>query len=815
MTGVRQGLRGVRQHRLSVAAILLSLTCGIGLNAIAFGVLDKVILSPFPYPDADRLVVAWGTPSFSVRRGLNGRDVEEWAKLASAVSDLAAFQLTPFRFSLGRTAETMQGVVVGAHFFPTLGVPPLLGRVLSAADTRGVVLSHELWRSFLGSDPGIVGRSLSINGEPHEVVGVMPERFFFLDYQIRLWTLLDQRSEAYGQVQAIARMRGTVDVAQVRAELNAALQDKLPLDSRTGQRIGIGVFPLRQLAIAEHEQATWLLYGAVTLLLAGACANVSSVLLTRALERARDLATRAALGASQWDLARTIAAEAIVLSLVAGALSLLVASWAITALQQLHLVDIPRLQAVTLDQTVFGYTVAVSLACGLVSALIPTAVVARMNPSQVLRSADSETPSRGIGRLRELLLALEISAAVILLVGGGLLLRSFIRITSVDWGFSARNVAVAEVTLPWHFVGDASRQVAFTEQVLAEMGQLPIVESKAMAYGVPLRWDRWDLAHVGASTGVLDAGIWTVSHDYFNALRIPIRRGREFRSEDDPADRMAVINDLFASTMWPGVDPIGKQFHLLKPSDTLRQLARRDKAAARDRKMLTDPSSWTADGAPWTVVGEVSDVRMVSLQESSGPTIYLDYRSRDNSVAPRQSFIARSVERDPQLGAKLKASIARAYPDARVDSVLDYEEVLDRSVGGRGSRKLLTVVSLLLGGIGLSLAGIGVYALASLSVAQRLREIAVRRALGASTRTVISSVWMPQLRVVVLACLAGFAGSYALTRSLRNLLFNIPSTDVVTYAVSGAVVLLTACLGFAAPLWKAIRANPADLLRTE
>lgn len=811
--------RDLARHRISTAAILISLSLGLGLNTAVFSFIETVVLSPFPYAEPDRLVVVWGTESFSVRRGMNGKDLDDWVRGSGTVEGLAAFQLTPFRFSLGTTSETMQAAAVGARLFSVLNVRPQLGRAFTDADSRSggrcAVLSYDLWDSWLGRDPDIIGRALAINGEVHEVIGVMPRGFFFPDVQIRLWTLLAENSAEYRQVQAIARMRPNVSVVQVRAELNAVLQDRLPLDPRTGARIRAGVFPLRRLLIAEHEQASWLLYGAVSLLLLGACANVSSLLLTRALERSRELAVRVALGASPWGLVRIVLGEAVILSGIAGALAILVAYWTLAALRQIELVDIPRVQGIGLNAKVFLYAFAVSLLTGLLSGLIPSSVVARNNAARALRNADSGTSTRRVGRLRELLLAVEVCATVILLIGGGLLIRSFVRLSSVNWGFKPDNVVVAEVTLPASLVRDSASHVEFTESVLAKVGAAPAVETAAMAYGVPIRWDWWQQSRIAADGTVFDVGIWTVSHDYFRTLQIPVRRGREFHLSDRPSDRIAVVNERFGRLIWPESDPTGRHFTILKPTDALLERARRDRSVLRDRALARDPRSWEADGPPWVIIGEVADVRMLGLQDSAGPAIYLEYRSPKNVAIPRQSFIVRASVEGGNAGTLLRTLILASNPEARVDSVFNLNDVVTRSMGGHGSRGLLMLVSVLLAGLALSLAAVGVYSVASLAIARRLKEIAVRRALGARASHIVSAVWLPQMRVIGLATVAGLTGGYVLTRSLRGFLFAIQPTDPLTYATAGVLILLIALLASVRPLRQAMRMSPADVFRAE
>lgn len=816
---VFHALHNLARHRISTSAILFSLSLGIGLNTAAFSFIDVVVLSPFPYPEPDRIVVVWGTESFSVRRGMNGEDLDDWARDSATVEDVAAFQLTPFRFSLGTTSETMQAAAVGARLFTVLRVKPHLGRTFSEADPqsggKSVVLSYELWDSSLGRDPDIVGQPLAINGELHEVVGVMPRGFFFPDYQIRLWTLLPESSAAYRQVQGIARMRPKVRVAQVRAEVNTSLRDRLPVDSRTASRLSAGVFPLRRLLLAEHEEASWVLYGAVSLLLLGACANVSSVLLTRAVERARELAIRTALGASPWSIVRLILTEAVIVCSIAGGLGILLAHWTLVALRQTGLDDIPYARNVGLNVRVFAYAFVVSLITGLLSGLIPSAIAARTNVAGSLRSAESGTPARRVGRLRELLVAIEICAAVILLVAGGLLTRSFVRLSSVNWGFMPDNVVLAEVTLPWPLVRDSAGHVEFTEAVLASMVAAPGVEAAAMGYGVPIRWDRWQQSRIAVDGAIFDTGIWTVSHDYFRTLRIPLRRGREFQLQDRPSNRTAVVNERFTKLVWPGLDPIGKQFTLLKPKAALLQRAKRDRGVLHDRALLRDPASWEADGAPWMVIGEVTDVRMLGLQDSAGPAIYLEYRGQDNTATQRQSFIVRTEGENGAISALLRARVLGSDRGARVDTVFAYKDVLTRSIGGRGSRALLTLVSVLLAGLALSLAAVGVYSVASLAIVGRMKEIAVRRALGARASHIVGTVWLPQMKVIALATVAGLVGGYALTRSLSAFLYAIRPTDPLTYGIVGAVILIFAVLASIRPLLQATRMSPNDVFRVE
>jgi predicted permease len=814
---LRFALRTITAHAGASIAMVLSLAVGLALNTSVFAWIDAVVLDPLPYADASRLVAIWGTPSFSERRGMNGADLDEWASQSRTIESAASFQLTPFEVTAGGSDEVARGFYVGRRMMALLGVQPALGRDFSDDENglREVLISNEWWQARFAGAPSAIGATVAIDGEPRVIVGVMPRGFYFPDARSRLWAVLKQE----GQVQMAARLRAGAGIDQVRAELSAVLRQTPPPDRRSSVHGPAGVFWLRRLVVDDYESASWALWGASWLLLLAACANVSSVLVARAVDQARHLAVRRALGASIWRIARLPIAEALLLAAASGVAGLFAASMSLRALRLLDLSAMPAVADAHVNLRVLAYGAGLALAMGAIAGLVPTMLSRRQSILAVLRNGDAGSGSRRAGQLRQLMVWAEVGVAMTLVVSAGLLIQSFVRLARVDWGFEPGNLVVATVTLPPRMAGQPDARTRFAEEVLARVSSgVPFAKSAATAHAMPLGLNQWSPSVILADDRVWTAGLWTVSERYFSTLGIPLTHGREFAVDQHRRpERAAIVDARFAQMAWPGELAIGKQFTLLRFTEAVQRKYARDRRIVLDRRLMSDPRSYELDGAPWVVIGQVPEVRMFGLTDRSSPAAYLHYRQFDRPLPVlRQAFMVRSTgsTHHQAIADTLRAVVRSAEPAARVE-LTEGHELVAAVTGRRGSRPLLTALSGVLGGLALTVGAIGVFGIASLTTTRRLKELAIRRTLGATTLQLVTSVYGLQLRVVGLGILAGAAGAFALSQPLRSFLFGVPAADPPTYVLAAAATLLVTAIAAGPPLGRALRTNPADALRQD
>jgi putative ABC transport system permease protein len=813
---LRLALRTLGKTPVSTFAVVVSLSLAVGLNTAVFSFVDAVLLRPFPYNDPERLIVVWGANDFEVRRALEGHHLDKWKAATTTVESVAAFQLNSFRFSFGAgDGETLEGAAVAPGVFTVLGSGAVLGRVFSEeelrTDAKVAVISHHLWNSKLGRDATVLGREILINQVPYRILGVMPEDFFFPDYNVSLWLPLSATSPEYRQVHGIARLRPGIAIEQARAELDVVLKNgSAGLADRRA-----GVFPLHRLIIVEHGRAGWALYGAVILLLLAACANVSSWHLARAVGRARELAICTALGAGVWKRAASVMIEPLLVAAAASGLGIVSAYWILRGIQWLNLTDIARVDRIDLNGRILAYALGLAVTTGLLSSVIPVVAMFRAEPLSGLRGSETGTRSRSLTRVHRWLFGCELMLATLLLIGAGLLIRSFVRLGTVDWGFSPTNVLVAEVIVPRSTTRNAVKHVEFTEGVLARLRANPGISAAATSYGVPIKWDRWQQTVIEVNGVRRSVGIWTVGDGYFRTLGIPMIAGREL-APDNPADRRdAVINERLARDAWPGQEPIGKNFTLLKLKEEARKQLRQTRGSADQLTLLRAPASWEPEGSPFNVIGVVRDVRMFGLADSTGPAVYLDYRDQDNAAHQRQAFILKSTGNDWQLGSVVREQVSGLDPTVRIESLFSMEDLVNQSIGGRSSQALLTLISFMLGVLSIALVAIGMFGLGSLAAAQRMREIAIRRMLGAQQAHVVSALCRTEFRPLMAGIVAGVLAAALTTGAIRAFLFELEPTDVTTYAGVVLSLVIVIALAWLGPIVASLRIDPVDALRIE
>jgi putative ABC transport system permease protein len=806
--------------------VVLSLALGIGANTLVFSLVDAVLLRPFPFANSDQLVLLWGGDTEQTRRGLSGPDVVDLRADGRAFQGLAAFMQTRLQTD---DSSLVNAAYVEPALFSVLGVQPAHGRgFLPDEDRAGrhnvAILSDAFWAGRYGRDPDLIGRTIRLDGEPYQVVGVMPTKFFFPDVDCQLWIPLSPSKmpalevRGHALVHAIGRLQQDLTLAQAQADVDTVarrLEIAYPAESK-GLRIGM--FPLYRIVVGEYRTALWTLLGAVGFVLLIACANVANLLLASAVAREKDLAVRAALGAGRGRLIGHLLLESVMLAVLAGAAGVLLAYWGMLLVRGLGLADIPRIETAGIHLHVLGFTLGISLLTVLVFGLGPALVASRLNVSDTL--ARGGATSRGAVRsdLRDLLIAGEVALAVVLLVGAGLLVNSFARMARLDWGFRPENVLVVTLRPPASATTSGSSLREYIEDVRRRLEGLQGVESTALSYAVPLDYVLRGFTFVAVDGRVIteDRKQWTVEYvgpGYFRTLGIPVIRGREFTAQDGRTTRpVVVISQALAGRLWPGQDPVGRMLQLADLSVD-RTVAKGGRAylGRLDELLATNKAEFRLR-PPREVVGVVGNVRMFGVELATGPMLYI---SMTEQLVPTSPFqIVLRTRGDPTKYAdSVKALIVDANPGVRITKIDIMEELVHRSIGGRGANKLLLLVSVMFGSLGLVLAAGGVYGVMSYAVSQRTHEFGVRMALGAAPRDVIRLVMRHGSRLIAGGTALGVAGAWALTGLLSNFLFSVKPSDPATFAAAVVLLGTVGLLACLIPARRATRSDPADVLR--
>jgi putative ABC transport system permease protein len=798
---VRHALRGLAAERSWTAVAVLTLALGVGANAAIFAVVDAALLRPLPFHEPGRLLAVWGLEAGtgSQRQRTSYADFRDFQQTATrSFEGFAAYR--PLEVTLaGADFETarVDAAAASRELFSLLGAVPLAGRVFTAEEDRpggpgAVVLSERMWRAEWGGRD-LVGKVLTLEGEPHTVVGVLPASFGF-PAEARLWTPAGRqlRNEFRGvhAYRVVARLRPGVGLDEARAELSgvaAQLASAYPADN-AGRSVLLQ--PLQESLVGDARPAMLMLLGAVVIVLLISCANLAGLLVARSSRRTREFAVRVSLGASRGRLVRQLLTETAVVSVVGAVSALALAAWLVPILVSLAPPELPRLQEIAFDRRVALVALAVTVLTSCLFGIAPALVATRLQPSSVLRAESGRTSAGRVRlRLRQSLTLAQTALAVVLLTGSGLLVRSLSALGDVDPGFRSAGVVAAEVQLPesrYRTWRDWSR----TFDTLAEkVAALPGVESVAVASGDPFD------GGFGARFGIEgrppfekgrepEPAMRLISPGYLRTTGIPLLRGRDLAPTDRvDAPGVVLVNEAMGRKYFPGEDPVG------------RRLLRR----------------WWSEDMPqaWEIVGVIGDVKTASLEGEPDEAIY--FPSAQVSFAA-MTLVMRTAREGGSLAPEIRGVVRSVDPLLAVSRVRTLDEVVGESVAARRFNAALLG---LFAALALLLAAIGLYGVLSYAVAQRGHEIAVRRALGAAAGDVVSLVSRQAATVAAAGLAVGVAGALALAYTLRAMLFEVSPLDPVTLvAVVAAVVLATAlaCLG---PLRHALSVDPAHALRGE
>jgi putative ABC transport system permease protein len=803
MTDLRYALRTLGRAPGFTAVAVLTMALGIGATAAIFSAVNGVLLRPLPYPDADRITVLWlNNEQEGIERDVTSYPMfEDWSESASYAA-VAGHSTTTGTFTGDGDADLHAGAWVTGDFFRVLGVPPALGRALDRTNTvsgenQVVVLSHGLWTRRYGADPLVVGRTVTINGSPLEVVGVMPRGFSYPD-GAEYWAPLAPAAEEWATLtesrnalwlSVLGRLHEEVPVERAAAELDGIMA-RLADEGLTAPGNGVLVEPLRDTVVGGVRPALLVLLGAVVFVLLIACANVANLLLARGARRRRELSVRAALGASGRRLARQALVESLVLGAIGGTAGLGLGLLGTSALVALSPQDLPRLDGVRVDGLVVGFAALVALATGLLFGLAPAWQASKSGIAASLRDS-SRGSGRGMSRVRPALVMVEVALAVVLLVGAGLLLRSFAALQTVDPGFQTERTLSFRVIVGSAAYPEPERVRNFQQELLERVGALPGVEAVTAANTLFLS----RLPNMGAvaiegrpPAGDLDP-ITAVTNDFvapgfFRTMGMPMVQGRSFEP-GDVADGMqvVVVNETFVRRLMPGEEPIGRRFTRGNPENP--------------------------DAVWQTIVGVVADSRRAGLAEPIRPEAYRPI----TQVAPRSiEVLVRTAGPPLDVAPQARALLRELDPNMPMAQLRTVEAAMAEAVATR------RFVMMLLAGfaaLAVALAAIGIYGVLAFLVGERTRELGIRFALGADRRTVIGMVLRQSLRYVLPGLALGALGALALTRLLQAQLFGVEPTDPVTFGAVLTLLLAVALLASWVPARRAASVQPVEALRQE
>lgn len=808
---IRYALRQLRKNPAFAAVAAITLALGIGANTAIFSVVNGVLLKPLPYKAADRLVRVWhvppsksfpGIPTFAV----SAANFVDWQNQNHVFDQMTIFSYRSFTVTGGGKPEQVDAAAVSATFFPLLAVEPLLGRtLLPEEDQQGkanvVVLSYRFWREHFGSNAGIVGHNINLDGQTFLVAGVMPRDFRAPDYA-QVWTPLawtDKERAVRGEHHYIvmARLKSGVDLKQAQAEMNtisSRLEQQYPEDDKGW---GAVVRPLHADMVGDVRPALLVLLGSVAFVLLIACVNVANLTLARTFSRQKEIAIRTAMGASSSRILRQTLVESVLLAVLGGAIGLIYAHFGVQLIMAFLADKVPQAVDVGLNLTVLVFTLVISAFTGILAGVLPGLRLSRPNVNQALKQGLGRTDSDSGGHgTRSVLVIAEVALSLVLLFGAGLMIRSFLQLQRVNPGFDSQNVMTMTLSVARSKFHSALQQIAFYQQVLERVRTLPAVQSAGVIDNVPLEGggSHQPIAIEGrpalAMADQPEVDVRLASPGYMNSMRIPILRGRDL-NESDAAGRPPVIliSETMAREFWPGEDPIGKRLTLTFFPDTVRE-----------------------------IVGIVGDVKMDALDQTRpSSSLYVPLAQlTPSALGEWRSFpmilVMRTANNPGGIVAAATNAVHEIDSEIAVRDALSMNDVMANSVSQQRFNMLLLGA---FGVLALLLAAMGIYSVLSYSVRRRVPEIGIRLALGAKLADVLRMVVIEGMKPVAFGVALGIAGAFALGRLLASLIFSVKSTDPVTFFAATVLLALISLVACVLPAYRATRVDPVSALRYE
>jgi putative ABC transport system permease protein len=774
---------------------IITLALGIGANTAIFSVINTVLLKTLPYKDGDRLVAVWGKLKQVDQVELSPNELADFRERSRSFAQLAASERANLNLTGNGEPVRLEGQAVTANLFPMLGVAPLLGRTFTAEEDRTnarvAVLSYGLWQNQFGGKSDVAGKTIMLDGKNYEVIGVMPGEFQFpppvTSYkQGEIWVPraleIESRRDAHNLF-TIGQLRSDATFAQARAEMDGIARQRQQEDSR--REGSINLVPLQAQVGRGLRPSLLMLVGAVGFVLLIACANVANLLLASASARQKEIAVRLALGAGRWRIIRQLLTESLLLSLLGGGFGLLLAAWGSEAIRVLGADQIPRADQVNVDGLALGFTLLLAILTGAIFGLAPAWQASRVDLNQTLKEGGRSGSAAGHHRLRSALVIAEVALSLVLLVGAGLLIKSFWRLLNVDPGFNPKNLLSVELSLTSERYADESQRAAFYQQLLERLSTLPNVQAAAIVNHPPFSGRRgidvFKIEGRPEPKGLDDlplADSRVISPDYFQMMSIPLLQGRVFTAADaKTSPQTVIVNQAFAERYWPGENPLGRR--------------------------LSNEDEWM------TVVGVVGDIRQSGLDQEAAPHVYAPYLQ---TPLRRSGVLLRTSGEPLSLVAAVRSQVNVIDPDQPIYNIHTMEELIASSMSGRRLNLMLLAVFAF---TALVLAGVGIYGVISYAVTQRTREIGIRMALGAQSSDVLKLIVKQGMIPVVIGMALGIAGALALTRVMASLLYGTSATDPLTFALIALLLSGVALLACYIPARRATKVDPMIALRYE
>jgi putative ABC transport system permease protein len=796
---IRYGLRSLVKHPGFTVIAVITLALGIGANSAMFSTVNAVLLRPLAYPEADRIVVLEGiNPAAGVTQSnMSIPDFADWHNQSQAFEQLAGFVSGGSLLTSGDETERVRGTGVTADFFPLFRTAPLGGRTLQAADMEKdgapvVVVSFALWQRRFGGNPKTIGSTVTLSGKTMTIVGVMPAGF---DYptQSELWVpypfdaAAERRDNRFFSV--VARLKPGVPIAQAKAELDTLNQRLAQAYVETNSGWTVKLTGLQERMVGSMRKLLLLLLGAVAFVLLIACANVANLLLARATGRQKEIALRVALGASRSRVIRQLLTESLLLSVIGGVIGLMLSSWLTRLLISISPANTPRFNEIAPDARVFAFTLGLTVLTGIIFGLVPALQSSRVDLNTGLKEG-GRTGSGGSrhNRLRSMMMVAEIAFSFMLLVGAGLLIKSFVRLRDVSPGFTPDKVLTMRVSLLPDKYAKGEPRTQLLGQMLERLRNLPGVQSTGAVLSLPLGGDTFNVGRSYIREGrpatpeeSVNAAYLAATPEYFQTLQIPLIAGRAFNDRDnEQSPKVLIVNETMARQLWPGESPLGRRVTIW-----------RDEKFARE------------------IVGVVGDTR-ASLDTEAGLQMYVPYAQ--DSGWGSLSLVVRTSGDPLNTTAAARSEIRSLDKGIPVYNVKTMNDVLAVSVG---QQRLSMLLFSSFAAIALLLAMIGIYGVTAYHVSQRTQEIGIRLALGAQVSDVMKLILKSGMALAAVGVGLGLAGAFALTRLMTSLLFGVTPTDVVTFAAVAVCLLVTALVACYVPARRATKVDPLVALRYE
>ena len=814
---LRYGTRMLLKNPGITFVVILALALGIGANTAIFSVVDAVLLRPLPYPESDRLVFLNETTKTMDEISVAYPNFVDWRNQNHVFENIGVYNRSSYNLTGVGEAERIVTGQVSADMFAALRVTPALGRLFTNDEDKPgaspvVVLSYPLWQRRFGGQASILNQPLTLNGKSYTVIGIMPPDFRFPS-RAEMWVPVGQLSGApdwqlrgnHPGLYGVARLKPGVSFAQAKAEMDLIAANLANQYNESNAGNGIGVRPLLEVFVGDIRRALWVLFAAVAFVLLIACANIANLLLARAQSRQKEMAIRSAMGAGRWRIARQLLTESVLLALIGGTIGMLIAQWGIRLILYISPAAIPRSTEISLNWRVLIFTIGLAFVTGILFGLVPALQAGVVDVHETLKETGRGTSGRHW--LRSSLVVVEVATTLVLLIGAGLMIRSFYRLQKVNPGFSYEHLTSFSVSLPDKKYTTAEQREQFYGQLLEKVRALPGVEATAAATGLPLGNNGWQTGFVvdgrprppRDQTPLMEACL--VTPDYFRAMNIPLKRGRYFTDQDnrswiagkdlsqleeverDVAGMNAIIIDEeFARRYWPNEDAVGKRI-----------------AMGNEKHPMF-----------LTVLGVVGRVKMEGLsQDSKRVQGYFAFAQNPSSD---MTVILKAAGDPNQLIAAVRQQVKTVDPDQPIYSIRTMDEIRAESVAPE--RLNLTLLSIF-AGIALVLAIVGIYGVMSYSITQRTHEIGIRMAIGAQPRDVFKMVIGQGMMLALIGVGIGLVGAFGLTRLMTTMLFGVEPTDPATFAAIAVLLTGVALVACYVPGRRATKVDPVVSLRYE